>query len=64
MRTVLTEGRDTATYAATMETKDSAVVQALFKDVYDPVRTAYAKPTAFDTDTSNHFVARLNAFAW
>jgi len=63
VRTVLTEGRDTATYAATMETKDSAVVQALFKNVYDPVRTVYAKPTAFDTDTSNHFVARLNASA-
>ncbi|MDP9042181.1 MAG: hypothetical protein M3N30_09375 [Bacteroidota bacterium] len=61
VRTVLTEGRDTATYAATMETKDSVVVQALFKNVYDPIRTVYTKPAAFDTDTSNHFVSRLNA---
>lgn len=61
VRTVLTEGRDTATYAATMETKDSAVVQALFKNVYDPLRRVFAKPTAFDTDTSNHYVSRLNA---
>ncbi len=44
-----------------METKDSAVVQALFKNVYDPLRTVFAKPTAFDTDTSNHYVSRLNA---
>jgi RHS repeat-associated protein len=61
VRTVLTEGRDTATYAATMETKDSAVVTALFSNVYSPIRTVFAKPTAFDTDTSNHYVARLNA---
>jgi len=61
VRTVLTEDRDTSAYAATMETKDSAVVAALFSNVYTPVRTVYPKPGAFDSDTSNHFVARLNA---
>jgi RHS repeat-associated protein len=61
VRAVLTEGRDTAAYQATMETKDSATVSALFSNVYTPVNTVLAKPGAFDTDTSNHYVARLNA---
>lgn len=61
VRTVLTEDRDTSTYAATMESKDSSVVAALFSNVYTPVNTVYPKPTAFDSDTSNHNVARLNA---
>jgi len=61
VRTVLTENRDTSAYAATMESKDSAVVAALFGNVYTPVRTVYPKPGAFDSDTSNHNVARLNA---
>lgn len=61
VRTVLTEGKDTAAYAATMESRDSAVVRALFKNVYDPVNTVYPKPAAFDSDTSNHYVSRLNA---
>ncbi|WP_315821516.1 hypothetical protein [Paraflavitalea speifideaquila] len=63
VRTVLTEGRDTATYAATMETADSAVVNALFSNVYTPVRTVAAKPAGFDTDNANLQVARLNAIA-
>ena len=63
VRTVLTEGRDTAAYAATMETRDSATVAALFSNVYTPVNTVYPKPMAFDSDTSNHYVARLNASA-
>ncbi len=59
VRTVLTEGRDTATYAATMESSDSAVVRALFSNVYDPVRTVSAKPDNFDTDDNNHNVSLL-----
>lgn len=59
VRTVLTEGRDTATYAATMETADSAVVRALFSNVYDPVRTVSTKPANFDTDNNNHNVSLL-----
>jgi RHS repeat-associated protein len=61
VRTVLTEGKDTSAYAATMESKDSAVVSALFSNVYTPVNTVYPKPSGFDTDTSNHYIARLNA---
>jgi RHS repeat-associated protein len=61
VRTVLTEGRDTTTYAATMESRDSVTVAALFSNVYTPVNTVFAKPTAFDSDTTNHYVARLNA---
>jgi len=61
IRTILTEGKDTSSYAATMESKDSAVVSALFSNVYTPVNTVYVKPSGFDSDTSNHFVARLNA---
>ncbi|GGA87918.1 DUF6443 domain-containing protein [Puia dinghuensis] len=60
VRTILTEGSDTATYAATMESKDSAVVAATFSDVYSPVYTVWPKPSGFDTDTSNHNVAMLN----
>jgi|GEM_PF-796273 len=63
VRTVLAEGRDTATYAATMETADSAVVNSLFSNVYSPVRTVAAKPAGFDTDNANLQVARLNAIA-
>ena len=50
------------TYAATMETKNSAVENALFDSVSS---TQYPKPNAFDSsighDTSNHYVSRLNA---
>jgi RHS repeat-associated protein len=60
VRTVLTEGSDTATYAATMESKDSAVVAATFSNVYSPAYTVTAKPSGFDTDTSNHNVTMLN----
>jgi RHS repeat-associated protein len=60
VRTILTEGSDTATYSATMESKDSVVVAATFSNVYSPSYTVTAKPTAFDSDTSNHNVALLN----
>ena len=59
VRTVLTEGKDTATYMATMETADSATVQKLFSNVYDPARTVFAKPAAFDANSSNIFVSKL-----
>ena len=59
VRSALTEGKDTATYAATMETADSATVEALFSNVYDPVRTVTTKPSSFDTDPNNHFVSKL-----
>ncbi len=61
VRSVLTEGKDTATYVATMETADSATVQALFSNVYTPVNTVYPKPAAFDANSSNKNVARLNS---
>jgi RHS repeat-associated protein len=63
VRTVLTEGRDTSTYAATMESADSVVVRALFSNVYDPVNTVIAKPSGFDSDGANQKVSRLNALA-
>jgi RHS repeat-associated protein len=61
VRSVITEERDTSTYAATMEKADSATEAALFSNIYTPNNTVYAKPTGFDTDTSNHYVSRLNA---
>jgi RHS repeat-associated protein len=61
VRTVLTEGRDTSTYAATMESADSVVVRALFSNVYDPVNTVITKPSGFDANSGNQKVARLNA---
>lgn len=63
VRTVLTEGRDTASYAATMESADSAIVRALFSNVYDPVNTILVKPAGFDAITANQKVSRLNASA-
>lgn len=61
VRTVLTEGRDTSIYAATMESADSAIVRATFSNVYDPVNTVFAKPSSFDNDNNNNFVSKLNA---
>lgn len=58
IRTVLTEGSDTATYAATMEAANATVENKLFDSVST---TQLAKPAGFDTDTSNHYVSRLNA---
>jgi RHS repeat-associated protein len=60
VRTVLTEGRDTSTYAATMESADSVIVRALFSNVYDPVNTVSPKPGGFDTDGANQKVSKLN----
>jgi RHS repeat-associated protein len=61
VRTVLTEGRDTSTYVATMETANQATEQALFSNEYDPINTVVSKPSGFDADNSNSYVARLNA---
>jgi RHS repeat-associated protein len=61
VRAVLTEGRDTSNYSASMETADSAHDKALFSNILDPVNTVYAKPLGFDSDTANHFVSRLNS---
>jgi RHS repeat-associated protein len=61
VRTVLTEGRDTAIYVATMEVANQSTEQRLFSNEYDPVFTVSDKPENFDTDTSNHYVSKLNA---
>jgi RHS repeat-associated protein len=61
VRTVLTEGRDTAIYVATMEPVNQGTEQRLFSNEYDPVLTVSDKPENFDTDTSNHYVSKLNA---
>lgn len=61
VRTVLTEGKDTATYQATMEVADSTREDALFANEYTQIRTIYSKPPGFDTDNDNQRVSRLNA---
>ncbi len=63
VRAVLTEGKDTATYVATMESADSATIRALFSNVYDPVTTVYVKPSGFDANGGNANVSRVNASA-
>jgi RHS repeat-associated protein len=60
VRTVLTEGRDTATYMATMEPANQGTEQPLFSNEYDPVLTVSQKPSGFDTDGSNGYVSKLN----
>ncbi len=57
-RMVLSEETQQDTYAATMEQANATVENALFDSVSS---TQFAKPTGFDTDTSNHYVSRLNA---
>ncbi|GAC1586162.1 MAG: hypothetical protein NVS3B8_00190 [Chitinophagaceae bacterium] len=57
-RMVLTEETDQATYAATMESANAIIENQLFDSVST---TQLAKPAGFDTDTSNHYVSRLNA---
>ncbi len=62
VRTVLTEGRDTTTYAATMEPSRQALEDSLFKNEYTPVNTTAFKtaiPT-FDSDPTNTKVVKLN----
>jgi len=57
-RMLLTEETDQSTYAATMESATAALENQLFDSVSS---TQLTKPVGFDTDTSNHFVSRLNA---
>ncbi len=63
VRTVLTEGKDTATYQATMEPARQAIEDALFANVYTPVNTIQNKPAGFDTENTNEKVSRLNGSA-
>ena len=60
IRTVITEGKDTAVYVATMEPANQTTEQALFDNEYDPVNTIVAKPSGFDPNSSNTQVTRLN----
>jgi RHS repeat-associated protein len=60
VRTVLTEGRDTASYQATMEPAAQVTENALFSNEYTPVNTILAKPAGFDAVTANTQVSRLN----
>jgi RHS repeat-associated protein len=60
IRTVITEGKDTAMYQATMEPARQAVEDALFSNAYTPVNTQHPKPGGFDNDSQNQKVARLN----
>ena len=57
-RMVLTEETEQDSYTATMEQANAAVEDQLFDSVSS---TQYPKPAGFDTDTSNHYVSRLNA---
>ncbi|HLY68678.1 MAG TPA: DUF6443 domain-containing protein, partial [Puia sp.] len=57
-RMVLSEETEQDTYAATMESQNATIENLLFDSVS---ATQYAKPAGFDTDTSNHYVSRLNA---
>jgi len=63
VRSVVTEGRDTTSYIATMEPAMAAMETELFANEYTPVNTILTKPVAFDSDTANHNVARLNGSA-
>jgi RHS repeat-associated protein len=60
-RVILTQEKDTAIYAATMENKSAAKENLLFNNVSS---TQYPTPSGFEpssgADTSNHFVSRLN----
>jgi RHS repeat-associated protein len=60
VRMTLTEEKDTAYYIATMEQQNASKENRLFDNVSS---TQYPTPTGFDnpTDTSNHYVSRLNA---
>ncbi|MFT3910919.1 MAG: DUF6443 domain-containing protein [Ferruginibacter sp.] len=60
VRTVLTEGKDTAIYQATMETANAGTEDALFAYVQTPVETRHDKPSGFDSDSDNHKVSMLN----
>ncbi len=61
IRTVITEGKDTAVYVATMEAANQTTEQALFDNEYDPVNTVVAKPVGFDTNGGNTQVTKLNS---
>jgi hypothetical protein len=62
VRTVITEGRDTSTYKATMEVASQTVEDALFANEYTPVNTIVNKSVvpAFDSDPLNQKVVKLN----
>jgi RHS repeat-associated protein len=62
VRSVVTEGRDTAIYQATMETARQAVEDATFANVYTPTNTITNKSDvpAFDSDGANLKVSVLN----
>ncbi len=60
VRAVVTEEKDTAFYQATMEPARQGTEDALFANIYTPTNTVYNKPSAFDSDTANHKVSRLN----
>ena len=60
-RVILTQEKDTAIYAATMENKSAAKENLLFNNVS---ATQFLTPNGFEptsgADTSNHYVSRLN----
>ena len=62
VRSVVTEGRDTAIYQATMETARQAVEDATFANVYTPTNTITNKSDVpdFDNNRSNQKVSVLN----
>jgi len=62
VRSVVTEGRDTAIYQATMETARQTVEDATFANVYTPTNTVTNKSDvpAFDSDGANQKVSVLN----
>ncbi|HNP54704.1 MAG TPA: hypothetical protein PKK69_08795, partial [Ferruginibacter sp.] len=61
VRSIITDGIDTAYYQATMETARQDVENALFANIYTPVQTQTNKPAGFDQDTENEKVCKLNA---
>ncbi|MCP9750370.1 DUF6443 domain-containing protein [Ferruginibacter sp. HRS2-29] len=61
VRSIVTEGRDTSTYKATMELANQTMEDALFTNEYTPVNTVINKVSGFDTDTSNHRIVKINS---
>ena len=57
VRMVITAEQQTDLYAGTMETANATKEEQLFKNIAE---TRITKPGGFDSDTSNHNVARLN----
>ena len=63
VRTVLTEGKDTLGFIATMETARQSIEDSLFANAYTPVLTQSLKPSGFDSDSSNQYVSKLTGTA-